>query len=73
MTMPGFTAEASVYKTDRFTRTTNTAPNNTTQSVQPALRGNCFALGMLWEAAVTRDDEAWATFYLHVALGAGCK
>jgi hypothetical protein len=70
MTMPGFNAEASLYKRDFFTKTKHVVLNDTNQSVQPA--GICYSLGQAWEAAFERDDGVWQLFFGQLANHIGC-
>lgn len=74
MTMPGFTADASFYKTGRSGRATVTASQNTTERVQPALIGvyGCFWLGVRYQTARESGNDLLATIYNGIAIGAGC-
>jgi hypothetical protein len=69
MTMPGFTAEASLYKRGGFGMATVTGSPNTTERVQPAL--TCFDMGVQWSDAINRDDQI-AAFWAGFAQGYGC-
>jgi hypothetical protein len=72
MTMPGFTAEASLYGKGGFGKATIT--ENTTERVQPALRLTCFSLGVLYEDYVNLGPYGWqmAAFLKGYASGIGC-
>jgi hypothetical protein len=74
MTMPGFTADVSLYKTGRFGRATVTASQNTTERVQPAMISvyGCFWLGVRRQRAFASGDDLLVNFIDGLAMGAGC-
>ena len=72
MTMPGFTAEASLYSKGGFDKATVTGSQNTTERVQPAMRTNCFTLGQGYMDALFSDNFGLAHFLFGIARGMGC-
>jgi hypothetical protein len=74
MTMPGFTAEASLYSKGGFGMAT--VIENTTERVQPAMRYTCFTLGILYSGvsnpSARAPDPGMAAFYGGIARGMGC-
>jgi hypothetical protein len=72
MTMPGFTAEDSIYSKGGFDKATVPVSKNTTERVQPAMRFNCFTLGRAYFDALFADNLGLAHFLFGYARGIGC-
>jgi hypothetical protein len=73
MTMPGFTAEASLYSKGGFGKAAVAVSQNTTERVQPALRfTSCFAIGEAYADAVWAGNFNLAHFLLGFAGSLGC-
>lgn len=73
MTIPGFTAEASLYRKGAFGKATVAASQNTTARVQPAIRYyTCFNIGSVYEDFLEQDDYVMAGYWYGVAKGLGC-
>lgn len=71
MTWPGFTAEASVYRTANFGQATVAEARSTTERVQPAI--TCFDCGMYSEEFLNQNNIGMSNFWYGVAKGLGCE
>jgi hypothetical protein len=70
--MPGFTAEISLCKTEKHYVAGVFNPQSDSVYVQPAMSNTCEVLyGLLWDAYFNRSYEA-AQFFYDAMEGAGC-
>lgn len=72
MNIPGFTADASFFKTAGFGMATVALSENNTDSVQPAMRASCVILFRLWADSEVYENSYGQAFFLGALLGAGC-
>lgn len=70
--MPGYTADASLYKMTGFGRATITLSQDTAESVQPAMRASCVILDRLLANSIVYGNPYQQAFFTGAMLGAGC-
>ena len=74
MHVPGFTADASLYKRSAFGMATVTVSQNTAERVQPAMtkQGTCYDIGQMMYRAADSGNDGLANFFWGVFVGFGC-
>jgi hypothetical protein len=72
-TMPGFTAEASLYRTGGlYCMATAFNSQNASANVQPAIRPDRFCRQALHAWSVADPGSGWEEFWMGAYIGAGC-
>jgi hypothetical protein len=72
VTMPGFTADASLYKMVGFRGAAPIIHSNNGGNVQPALKMTCFNIGVAYAYAYSSGNLALADFWIGMSIAFKC-